>query len=68
MSDSAYKLDRQNNIRNEAAIHSYLSSTFQDLGNIVHNYARSIEAKCLIVPTGHKSIDRGPLVKKAAGD
>ena len=51
ISDSTYKLVNQNDISNEAAIHSYPSSTIQDLGNIANNYARTTEAECLIVHT-----------------
>ena len=41
ISDSTYKLVRQNDIGKEPAIHSYPSSTTQGLGNIVNNYAPS---------------------------
>ena len=41
ISDSSYKLVRQNDISNDAAIHSYPSSTIKDLNNIIDNYAPS---------------------------
>ena len=59
ISDSLYKLVRQNDISNDAAIHSYPSSTIKDLKNIIDNYAPSTKAECLIIHSGHNSIDQG---------
>ena len=58
ISDSTKKLDRQNNIRNEAAIHLYPSSTIQDLCSIVNNYAPSTKPERLLVHTRHNSCVR----------
>ena len=66
ISDSSYKLVRQNDISNDAAIHSYPSSTIKDLNNIIDNYAPSTKAECLIIHTGHNSIDQGTAGEDAA--
>ena len=66
ISDSSYKLVRQDDISNDAAIHSYPSSTIKDLNNIIDNYAPSTKAECLIIHTGHNSIDQGTTGEDAA--
>ena len=66
ISDSSYKLVRQNDISNDAAIHSYPSSTTKDLNNIIDNYAPSTKAECLIIHSGHNSIDKGTAGEDAA--
>ena len=66
ISDSSYKLVRQNAISNDAAIHSYPSSTIKDLNKIIDNYAPSTKAECLIIHSGHNSIDQGTAGEDAA--
>ena len=56
ISDNSYKLVRQSDITNDAAIHSYPSSTIKDLNNIIDNYAPSTKVECLIIQTGPNSI------------
>ena len=58
ISDSSYKPVRRNDISNDAAIHFYPSSTIKDLNNIIDNYAPSTKAECLIIHSGHNSIDQ----------
>ena len=65
-SDSSDKLVRQNDISNDAAIQSYPSSTKKDLNNIIDSYAPSTKAECLIIHTGHNSIDQGTAGEDAA--
>ena len=61
--DSTNKID----ICNGAAIFLYPSSTIhQDLSNMVNNFALSTKTECLIVHTGHNSIDQGLPGKKVA--
>ena len=65
ISDSSYRLVRQIDISN-AAIHSYPSSTIKELNNIIDNYAPSTKAECLIIHTGHNSIDKSTAGEDAA--
>ena len=64
ISDSSYKLVGQNDISNDAAIHSYPSSTIKDPNNITDNCAPT-KAECLIIHTEHNSIDQGTTVEDA---
>ena len=66
ITDSSYKLVRHNCISNDAAIHSYSSSTIKDLNNIIDKYAPSTKAECLIIHTGHNSIYQGTAGEDAA--
>ena len=66
ISDSSYKQVRQNDISNDAAIHSYPSSTIKVLNNIIENFAPSTKAECLIIHSGHNSIDQGTAGEDAA--
>ena len=68
ISDSSYKLVRQNGISNNAAIDPYPSSTLKDLNNIIDNYGPSTKTKCLIILTGHISIDQGTAGDDATKD
>ena len=65
-SDNSHKLVRQNDIGNDAAIHSYPSSTKKDLNKIIDNYAPSTKAESLIIHLRHSSIDQGTAGEDAA--
>ena len=56
ISDSSYQLVHQNDISNDASIHSYPYWTIKDLIFVIDNYAPSTEAEWLIIHTGHNSI------------
>ena len=66
ISDSSYKLVHQNDISNDAFILFYPYSATKDLNNIIDNYVPLTKAECLIIQTGHNSIDQGNSGEDAA--
>ena len=59
VSDSTYRKINQQNILQQAAIHSYSSAKIKFIGDVIETYSPEAKTETLVLHAGHNLIDKG---------